>query len=108
MQSIVKAACASTDVACVYPYPEVGVAELQYTVARCMGVDTTLQDWIRFRERTSTWSVGFGGLFTEWLSCLAPGSRCGPCAHSKEVLAFVREYSAGKREQSLYAATKTE
>jgi hypothetical protein len=87
---------ARTDVACVKPLRSPGAAELQYKVVRAMGVDTTLEDWILFRKKTDTWSVKFGDLFKEWLSRLAPGSRCGWCLYSDQVLAFVREYTVGK------------
>jgi hypothetical protein len=70
--------------------------ELQLWIARLMGADATVQEWIVFEKKCSTWSVGFEELLAEWLRVQSAGSRLPEFAGGKEQMAFVMRHMEGK------------
>jgi hypothetical protein len=72
-------------------------AELQLWIARAMGVDAMVNDWIEFEKQCSTWSVPFGVLLTEWLSKREAGVSFGEFGGGKEEDLFVMQHIQGKQ-----------
>jgi hypothetical protein len=72
--------------------------ELQLWIARSMGVDATVQDWIAFEEKCSTWSVPFVALFMEWLKSLESGSTFCRFEGTEQEVRFVGSHVQGKQQ----------
>jgi hypothetical protein len=71
--------------------------ELQLWIARAMGVDATIKDWILWENKCSAWSMPFATLFAEWLSKREAGITFGEFAGGKEQIGFVKRHMEGKQ-----------
>jgi hypothetical protein len=69
--------------------------ELRWEVARWMGVDATIQDWMVVEALCLAWSVPFATLFTEWLKERELGSKFWLFSGTQQEARFLKDHVQG-------------